>query len=309
MNSEQSQSDKKDRYTVYDQNVSDAILPIARATYDDIKKALADHGEDLGFSSILLMLAHRAATIATNAALGYPLDRMDTDSPTAEIAQRAAPMVAATKCPKPGYHCTFPECGCAVEECIECAIAGRTSCPEHGSSVSAEPTPAPRFTSPFCRACDGVEGAAHEGAHTLSSSEPTPEPDREPEDEAPEGPADPLPGEGFYEKLWKDFVSLQRGDMQGICAKVEKYYREQASASHEQRPVWLDPDQWNLICPKCGASPEGPCGRPTSCPTGLAKRSAIRRPECPYCTSDNEAIRSTYYDQTCEGCVKRMGQP
>jgi hypothetical protein len=30
---------------------------------------------------------------------------------------------------------------------------------------------------------------------------------------------------------------------------------------------------------------------------------------CPYCTSDNEAIRSTYYDQTCEGCVKRMGKP
>lgn len=29
---------------------------------------------------------------------------------------------------------------------------------------------------------------------------------------------------------------------------------------------------------------------------------------CPYCTSANEAIRSTYYDQTCEGCVKRMGQ-
>lgn len=30
---------------------------------------------------------------------------------------------------------------------------------------------------------------------------------------------------------------------------------------------------------------------------------------CPYCTSDNEAIRTTYYDQTCEGCVKRMGRP
>jgi hypothetical protein len=29
---------------------------------------------------------------------------------------------------------------------------------------------------------------------------------------------------------------------------------------------------------------------------------------CPYCTSDNPAIRSTYYDQTCEGCVKRMGR-
>ena len=36
-------------------------------------------------------------------------------------------------------------------------------------------------------------------------------------------------------------------------------------------------------------------------------RSAIGRRECPYCTSENEAIRSTYYDQTCEGCVKRMG--
>jgi 5'-deoxynucleotidase len=37
--------------------------------------------------------------------------------------------------------------------------------------------------------------------------------------------------------------------------------------------------------------------------------SAMGRSECPYCTSDNEAIRSTYYDQTCEGCVKRMGRP
>lgn len=30
---------------------------------------------------------------------------------------------------------------------------------------------------------------------------------------------------------------------------------------------------------------------------------------CPYCTSDNPAIQDTYYDQTCEGCVKRMGRP
>ena len=28
---------------------------------------------------------------------------------------------------------------------------------------------------------------------------------------------------------------------------------------------------------------------------------------CPYCASDNEAIRDTYYDQNCEGCVKRIG--
>lgn len=38
----------------------------------------------------------------------------------------------------------------------------------------------------------------------------------------------------------------------------------------------------------------------------LCAPSPLRRSECPYCTSDNEAIRSTYYDQTCEGCVKRM---
>ena len=28
--------------------------------------------------------------------------------------------------------------------------------------------------------------------------------------------------------------------------------------------------------------------------------------DCPYCTSDNEAIRTTYYDQTCPHCVTRM---
>ena len=27
---------------------------------------------------------------------------------------------------------------------------------------------------------------------------------------------------------------------------------------------------------------------------------------CPYCNSDNEGIKQTYFDQTCEGCVKRM---
>jgi hypothetical protein len=29
-------------------------------------------------------------------------------------------------------------------------------------------------------------------------------------------------------------------------------------------------------------------------------------PKCPYCTSDNKAIRETYFDQTCAGCVSRM---
>src|SRR3990167_6483930 len=37
---------------------------------------------------------------------------------------------------------------------------------------------------------------------------------------------EPSDREGFYEKLWKDFVSLQRGDVVGICERVERYYRE-----------------------------------------------------------------------------------
>jgi hypothetical protein len=46
--------------------------------------------------------------------------------------------------------------------------------------------------------------------------------------------------EGFYEKLWKDFCSLQRGDMVGIIAKVEQYYRDRdacksAIRSNDQR--------------------------------------------------------------------------
>jgi len=35
----------------------------------------------------------------------------------------------------------------------------------------------------------------------------------------------------------------------------------------------------------------------------------IAKPEinpCPYCTSENKGVRETYFDQTCEGCVKRM---
>jgi hypothetical protein len=31
--------------------------------------------------------------------------------------------------------------------------------------------------------------------------------------------------------------------------------------------------------------------------------------ECPYCTSDNQAIKDTYFNQCCEGCVKRMSAP
>ena len=40
--------------------------------------------------------------------------------------------------------------------------------------------------------------------------------------------------EGFYEKLWKDFVSIQRGDAQRLCEKAERYYREQQHMSAEE---------------------------------------------------------------------------
>jgi hypothetical protein len=46
--------------------------------------------------------------------------------------------------------------------------------------------------------------------------------------------------EGFYEKLWKDFVSLQRGDATGICERVERYYRERAETQEAPQPVAPD---------------------------------------------------------------------
>lgn len=45
-----------------------------------------------------------------------------------------------------------------------------------------------------------------------------------------------------------------------------------ASLPSPLAPIWPDPEDWNLVCPKCGASPEGPCGWQTNCATGLAKR-------------------------------------
>lgn len=44
------------------------------------------------------------------------------------------------------------------------------------------------------------------------------------------------------------------------------------------------------------------------CP-GLTCPCIQRTAQCPYCMSDNGAARDTYYDQTCPGCVKRMGEP
>ena len=60
-----------------------------------------------------------------------------------------------------------------------------------------------------------------------------------------------------------------------------------------------------------GTSVSGPAFCPVSeagCQeTPICQWPCKRLKPCPYCASDNEAIRDTYFDQNCEGCVKRMG--
>ena len=43
--------------------------------------------------------------------------------------------------------------------------------------------------------------------------------------------------EGFYEQMWKDFVSLQRGDVQMICKDAERY-RWLKTATKAQILLW-----------------------------------------------------------------------
>jgi hypothetical protein len=40
-----------------------------------------------------------------------------------------------------------------------------------------------------------------------------------------------------------------------------------------------------------------------------ASAPPVAQPSCPYCSSDNKAVREAYFDQTCPGCVARMAQP
>ena len=60
-----------------------------------------------------------------------------------------------------------------------------------------------------------------------------------------------------------------------------------------------------------GTSVSGPAFCPISdagCQeTPICPWPCKRLKPCPYCASDNQAIRDTYFDQNCEGCVKRMG--
>jgi hypothetical protein len=62
----------------------------------------------------------------------------------------------------------------------------------------------------------------------------------------------------------------------------------------------LKPPEVDASAPFCPVSESG-CQETPICPWPCK-----RLKPCPYCASDNQAIRDTYYDQNCEGCVKRM---
>lgn len=69
-----------DKYTVYDEKVAEELMKMATGTYESIQQAEKMH-PGVNWKSMLSMLAHRAATVATNAAQGQPLDRMHSDNP------------------------------------------------------------------------------------------------------------------------------------------------------------------------------------------------------------------------------------
>lgn len=64
----------EERFCVYSTEVGDELIKIGRETYEDILRAQKMY-PDVAFISVIHMATHRAATIATNAALGKPLDR------------------------------------------------------------------------------------------------------------------------------------------------------------------------------------------------------------------------------------------
>lgn len=55
--------------------------------------------------------------------------------------------------------------------------------------------------------------------------------------------------EGFYEKLWKDFVSLQRGDVNEICIEAEKgrQYKAALERAIETLNKYADESNWETI--------------------------------------------------------------
>lgn len=72
-----------EKYCVYDESVGKEIVRLGSAYYDDIARVMREY-PGVSWRAMLLTLGHQVATIATNAALGHPLDRKDSDSPIAE---------------------------------------------------------------------------------------------------------------------------------------------------------------------------------------------------------------------------------
>lgn len=63
-----------DKFCVYRERVAERLSQMSGETYDSIQEALRKY-PDVSYRAMLSMLAHRSATVAANAALGYPLDR------------------------------------------------------------------------------------------------------------------------------------------------------------------------------------------------------------------------------------------
>jgi hypothetical protein len=122
-----------------------------------------------------------------------------------------------------------------------------------------------------------------------------------------EGPGAAAPGDKHREaarlrKLLgeKKLREMDREERALVAHAAMKWAHSLQSAELDSGPVaYIDHSE-------AGASltwVAGPGRTPLYCARSHVGKS------CPYCTSDNPAIRSTYYDQTCAGCVKRMGQP
>lgn len=76
-------SDKPEQYCVYESDVAEAILEVARSSHAAALKAHSLYpGCDIG--AMFSTAAHRAATIAHNAAVGKPLDRLSRTDPASE---------------------------------------------------------------------------------------------------------------------------------------------------------------------------------------------------------------------------------
>lgn len=67
--------------------------------------------------------------------------------------------------------------------------------------------------------------------------------------------------------------NIENVTRKGILSLVDAVLRMDEALRSPLAELWPNPDDWNLVCPKCGAPPNGICGWVQNCPTGLARIS------------------------------------